>query len=650
MRKPLLSFLIVATLGVSALVPVYSSQAEVNAKISTCSSLVTKNERILKGDNCISARETTAHWHLLKSDTAFAGNDTTKMLKTCSSNSINMNSYTLIRKTCSKNQIEEIYYRSAVLAAVPVISLVEAVSDSTVLISLAKPFQENLDAPISFYVVTTTAGFTQKVPASAGKLNVSGLKASSTYSFSVTATTADGTTKSSAASDSVTTRQYIAPITRSIVPAAQVTLLSNDSAAVTIPAGATSVAVAAPTLGNPSLSFASQSASVTANITTATNPAGGSSTPFTVSGSTKIVDINVSGLTGSATICLDASSIARLWHYVGGIWTDITTSHTSTQVCGVTSSFSPFTGEEQLPSPAFTLSASSRTGNEGTDFTLITATKSSHTQMVTYSISPALPAGININSSTGTISGRPTATSSLTEYTVTATNGASVTATQSVSITINAALSCANGGPCTVGATGPGGGKVFHVSTDGFKCGSNWSTTGSPTGGLCYYLEAAPIGWNGGGEVTRKWSDRSRNAVIPNIEYSLDSAESKTASKGINFIGRGFVNSDLAAAIYASSATYAAAKARACTLGGKSDWYLPNNAELNQMVINLRGINGDFASTHPYYYWSSTEAVQVSNPGRTGFMAFIVGFHDASGPFYTTYADDNYYVRPVRAF
>lgn len=36
----------------------------------------------------------------------------------------------------------------------------------------------------------------------------------------------------------------------------------------------------------------------------------------------------------------------------------------------------------------------------------------------------------------------------------------------------------------TVGATGPGGGKVIYVSTAGFKCGPTLAST-------CKYLEAA---------------------------------------------------------------------------------------------------------------------------------------------------------------
>ena len=56
-----------------------------------------------------------------------------------------------------------------------------------------------------------------------------------------------------------------------------------------------------------------------------------------------------------------------------------------------------------------------------------------------YSISPALPAGLSINSSTGAISGTPTTTSAVTNYTVSAANGGG-TSTAIVSITVNAGL------------------------------------------------------------------------------------------------------------------------------------------------------------------------------------------------------------------
>ncbi|HWB64227.1 MAG TPA: putative Ig domain-containing protein, partial [Chitinophagales bacterium] len=56
---------------------------------------------------------------------------------------------------------------------------------------------------------------------------------------------------------------------------------------------------------------------------------------------------------------------------------------------------------------------------------------------ITYSVSPALPSGLSISSTTGTISGTPTVTSGATNYTITATNGCSSTTT-TVNITVNA--------------------------------------------------------------------------------------------------------------------------------------------------------------------------------------------------------------------
>jgi hypothetical protein len=59
--------------------------------------------------------------------------------------------------------------------------------------------------------------------------------------------------------------------------------------------------------------------------------------------------------------------------------------------------------------------------------------------VTTYSISPALPAGLAIDSTTGVISGTPTASSPTTTYTITATNAGGSTTT-TVQLTVNAPL------------------------------------------------------------------------------------------------------------------------------------------------------------------------------------------------------------------
>jgi hypothetical protein len=625
MRKSRVRLLIVSILGVSVLNPISYSFAEPQAKITTCSSLVTKNERILKSGNCIITREAVAHWNILKSDTAIAGQGTTKTIKTCSSNSSSSVSYTLIRKSCSKSQIEAIYYRQAGAPAQPVVASMEAMNDSTVVINLAKSDSENLGAPVAFYMVVPNDGAAQKILASSEKLYVTGLKSSTKYTFAITAINLDGTSPVLISLDSVTTKEYVAPVIRistASAPVAQVSLLSNDTAAVTIPAGATSVAVVAPTLGNPSLSFGSQGAAVTATISTASNPVGGSSTPFTVSGSTKIVDINVSGLSGSATVCLDASPTAKLWHYISGAWVDITTSRTSTQVCGLTSSFSPFTAEEQLAAPEFTLSVSSRTGNQDSAITAVTATKTSHTQSVTYSSSPALPSGLTINSSTGTISGTPTTTSSPTDYVITATNAAAGTATQTLSITVNAALTCAQGGACNLGGVGPGGGIIAYYSAVGFTCGRDYNLT-------CHYLEAAPSNWDT--TLTKLCPDPTGD------NWSVKYTQSA--------IGRGYYNSYQMYTAQTHCRTWSMKEAfdyRGTGDTPLSDWFIPSSDELHAVLsylfsdaqILVTGISRSGKN-----FWSSTQL----NAGTSVIKSDGL----VSG---AQWAKNSYYTLPIRAF
>ena len=55
--------------------------------------------------------------------------------------------------------------------------------------------------------------------------------------------------------------------------------------------------------------------------------------------------------------------------------------------------------------------------------------------IASYAITPALPAGVSLNTTTGVISGAPTTTSGQTNYTVTATNTAGST-TATVTITV----------------------------------------------------------------------------------------------------------------------------------------------------------------------------------------------------------------------
>ena len=84
---------------------------------------------------------------------------------------------------------------------------------------------------------------------------------------------------------------------------------------------------------------------------------------------------------------------------------------------------------------SLTYSPNSFTLTKGTAMTTVTPTASGGT-ITSWSVSPSLPAGLSLDSSTGAISGTPTAITSSASYTVTATNTGGRT-TASVTIVVN---------------------------------------------------------------------------------------------------------------------------------------------------------------------------------------------------------------------
>jgi hypothetical protein len=224
---------------------------------------------------------------------------------------------------------------------------------------------------------------------------------------------------------------------------------------------------------------------------------------------------------------------------------------------------------------------------------------------------------------------------------------ASRVATFTLQTTEHAKWDCSMGAGCSIGDTGPGGGIVFFVST-GFNCGPTMTAT-------CKYLEAAPNGWNGGADPTARWSvNHTYDQVIGTGGMIQDGY-----SFGISNIGRGYLNS-LAIVNQGNDNTTAAGLARSYAGGGKSDWYLPNLAELHQLcqwnvgqtpalgstcnggyINNSRfagAQNSGLSTSAPY--WSSSEAMYLNG--------FYLKFDDAAS--YGDAKTRQYLVRPIRAF
>ena len=178
----------------------------------------------------------------------------------------------------------------------------------------------------------------------------------------------------------------------------------------------------------------------------------------------------------------------------------------------------------------------------------------------------------------------------------------------------------------SVGDIGPGGGKIFYYSADGFDCGPE---------GLqkCNYLEAALSGWNPGDptvDPTRKFGG--------NGPVEGGCSPCTAVERGI---GWGHRNTRAIILANNTDTTTAASLADSHTarVGGVvvDDWYLPSRDELNEMYIQRLAIGGFSEAA----YWSSTENNWFNEAWRHDFYYNDVGIAGRGAVIS---------VRPIRAF
>lgn len=221
---------------------------------------------------------------------------------------------------------------------------------------------------------------------------------------------------------------------------------------------------------------------------------------------------------------------------------------------------------------------------------------------------------------------------SLSSTSATAAENVEVTSTPSPLATASATPEAkVSDGTYVVGDTGPGGGFIFYVDKKGFKCGPKYTKTGSPTGGLCHYLEAAPSGWKSGksgdSDPALPWAILAKSKL--DADDVFNDLRGDISSSGIGF---GYKNS-IGIVKQGNDATTAAGASRAYRGGSKSDWYLPSIAELNQLCkwakdlpwkSNTTVCNGTPNTPWPaparagflrdHGYWSSSEAYFARDP------------------------------------
>jgi uncharacterized repeat protein (TIGR02543 family) len=167
-----------------------------------------------------------------------------------------------------------------------------------------------------------------------------------------------------------------------------------------------------------------------------------------------------------------------------------------------------------------------------------------------------------------------------------------------------------------LGDTGPGGGKIFYVSSAGF---TYYQTASDTVGVTAHYLEAAPAD-----SGMKAWASSEYTAsYISNMGTAL---------------GTGRKNTLLILAT--DSAAPAALACKNLTTGGKSDWFLPSKDELNQLYTNRSYVGNLDTSSVSGYYLSSSQ----NDNNHSWYQNFF------SGPQEPDFKYLSFKVRAVRAF
>ena len=588
----------------------------------------------------------------------------------------------LIREKCNpRTQLSDTYQRSYGPPAAPLVPSATADLLGSAFLSFDEPEVDG-GALISSYTITSTPGAITSLvaPKDINRAKITGLTPGVTYRFSITATNSQGTSLASPSSEAM-----LAPNLPDAPSITSLILTGDNSARLHYDQ----------TKFDGGAAISSYKATITSSgIVVATRQL-----------SPGVLELT--GLPYSTTLSISLSARNIAGSSIASNASNSITTATPPPPPPPEPEPSPTPSSSAAPSPsapAFTLSSSTEDVTVNTAATGFTITSTGGV-IASFAISPAAPAGMSFNTSTGAFSGTPTATQSATTYTITATN-ATGSATQTFSFTVSAAVisvaaiggvtapvkdatpvttvTAANGytgtvtwsgSPTTfaavttytatitltaddgytitgvsenfftvagatsvthsansgvitavfpatefyaIGGTGPGGGTIFYVAETDFNCGPSLTLS-------CRYLEAAPItGSTAWTDAGYQWSG--------NVSTSVNGA----LQTGI---GTGYSNT-LAIVAQSSTAERAATKAQSYRgPNNLSDWYLPSQNELYQMlgIVPLDG-----------RYWTSTQFNGAPRNARLYDFNISISPNTASlGGGSKTQLNK---VRPIRAF
>jgi len=165
-------------------------------------------------------------------------------------------------------------------------------------------------------------------------------------------------------------------------------------------------------------------------------------------------------------------------------------------------------------------------------------TPSSSGTVASYSVSPALPTGLSLNTTTGVITGTPASATSLAPYAITASNAGGNT-TAILTVTINPSAVAVN---TTAATMDPGSQRIFSATVTGLPSSAvTWSTVPAGTGTVTV-LDADNVAYTApatGGQIrliATSVSDGSATATIT-IHVSAVAAQTENVFNNWNVGG-----------------------------------------------------------------------------------------------------------------